>query len=107
MSPQRAPKPCLRPGCPNTTRGRYCDECSTEHERQRGSAAARGYGRRWRKLRKMILARDPVCTICEAAPSTQVDHIIPKVKGGTDDPTNLRGTCRSCNAKKAATEDRR
>ena len=29
----------------------------------RGSAHSRGYGRRWEKLRKLILHRDPLCVI--------------------------------------------
>lgn len=31
----------------------------------------------------------------------QTDHFIPKAKGGTNDPTNARHSCRDCNIKKA------
>jgi 5-methylcytosine-specific restriction protein A len=63
---------------------------------QRASAARRGYGRRWRVWRQVILARDPVCRWpgC-TAPSTDVDHIVPKAAGGSDLETNLRGLCHS------------
>lgn len=30
--------------------------------------------------------------------ATEIDHIIPVSKGGTDDPTNLRAACKACNA---------
>jgi 5-methylcytosine-specific restriction endonuclease McrA len=32
-----------------------------DFDRLRGSSCKRGYGRRWEKLRKRILARDPLC----------------------------------------------
>lgn len=36
----------------------------------------------------------------------QIDHIVPKCKGGTDDPDNLQFLCHSCNMiKGSGTED--
>jgi 5-methylcytosine-specific restriction protein A len=60
----------------------------------------------WRRLRRFILARDlwlcqiegPTCT----RDATCVDHIIPKIRGGTDHPSNLRAACVPCNALKGA-----
>lgn len=75
----------------------------------RGTTTERGYGYRWQKIRKLVLARDPCCKICERqgrlAVSTDVDHITPKSKGGTDDMGNLQGACHSCHSRKTATED--
>lgn len=34
--------------------------------------------------------------------ATQVDHVIPKVAGGTDDRENLVASCAECNNKKGA-----
>lgn len=67
----------------------------------------RGYGWRWEKLRKTILARDKhLCQSClKAGRLTQgnhVDHITPKAKGGTDDPDNLQVLCAPCHREKTA-----
>ena len=43
----------------------------------RGSAAARGYGRRWQKARVSFLIRNPVCCCGCGHPATEVDHIVP------------------------------
>jgi 5-methylcytosine-specific restriction endonuclease McrA len=32
----------------------------------------------------------------------QVDHIITKARGGTDDPSNLQALCRECHSRKTA-----
>ena len=37
-------------------------------------------------------------------PSTEVDHVVPKACGGTDDPSNLQGSCRKCHSAKTARE---
>lgn len=55
----------------------------------------------WKRIRKVILARDPRCRIngprCTVI-STEVDHIVPLISGGAQlDPNNLRGSCRTCN----------
>lgn len=60
-------------------------------------------GSAWEAIRQQVLERDGfMCRICEQAQATTVDHIIPKVKGGTDDPANLLAACRPCNGKKGA-----
>ena len=69
----------------------------------------RGYGNAWDKLRKLVLQRDKhLCQPCLAkrrvTPATQVDHITPKAKGGTDDLDNLQGICGPCHEAKTTIE---
>ena len=76
----------------------------------RESASRRGYGSNWRRLRKLVLARD--CYLCQlcmqpAGKSAHVDHIIAKAKGGSDEMDNLRTLCERCHNRKTAREDRR
>jgi len=55
------------------------------------------------KLRFSILARDGFrCRYCGRTPQEEgiklnVDHIVPKDKGGNDDPSNLISCCQDCN----------
>lgn len=37
----------------------------------------------------------------------QVDHIVPKCDGGTDDDANLQAICRACHQAKTAAEAQR
>jgi len=37
-------------------------------------------------------------------PASEVDHIVAKGDGGTDDPTNLQALCRRCHEEKTAKE---
>lgn len=76
----------------------------------RVSRHQRGYDHRWDKLRKLILARDKyLCQACLAkgrvAQGNQVDHITPKAKGGTNDPSNLRVLCEPCHTAKTTQEN--
>ena len=52
-----------------------------ELDRQRPSAARRGYGPRWRRARAAFLAQHPLCAACRAqgrvVPATVVDHVVP------------------------------
>jgi len=70
----------------------------------RGTRHERGYDSKWDKLRLRILERDLyLCQQCKregrATPLKVrphdhcVDHIVPKFKGGTDDPSNLESLC--------------
>ena len=47
-------------------------------------------GRGWQKIRDRILRASDVCYICGKVGADSVDHVVPKAKGGTDDPSNLR-----------------
>ena len=53
------------------------------------------------KLRSFIFNRsNGKCVYC-GAKATEVDHVIPKAKGGTNSSYNLVASCRSCNQKKS------
>lgn len=76
---------------------------------ERGSRQARGYGGGWDKLRLRILERDKyLCQQCltrgRVTPAREVDHILPKHKGGTDALENLSAICKNCHAEKTAKE---
>lgn len=59
-----------------------------------------------KRLRFEILRRDNhACRYCGAtAPDARltIDHVVPVVLGGSDDPSNLVSACRDCNAGKAS-----
>ena len=71
---------------------------------ERPSAALRGYDRRWRRLRRMVLAREPLCRVCGEkgmlTPATQVDHIVPLADGGDNAFENLQSLCATCHSQK-------
>lgn len=62
---------------------------------------AKGSTRRWREIRRAVLARDGgVCQLqlpgCVQV-ATHVDHIVAKSLGGDDTMPNLRAACGPCN----------
>lgn len=72
----------------------------------------RGYGSTWDKARARIMKRDRgLCVPClmggRPTPATEVDHIKPKAKGGTDEDDNLQAICRDCHTAKTASENGR
>jgi 5-methylcytosine-specific restriction enzyme A len=83
-----------------------------ELDRQRPSAARRGYGSRWRRARAACLERHPLCVRCQAKgciePSTVVDHVIPH-RGDPVlfwDEANWAALCKPCHDAKTAREGR-
>jgi len=55
-------------------------------------------------LRYEILKRDRICQLCGATKldrMLEVDHIVPRSKGGTNDPSNLQVLCSRCNRAKS------
>lgn len=68
-------------------------------------------GRPWRRLREEILKRDDYLCQCEECrllgrvrPGNEVDHIVPRSQGGTDDPSNLRAINDECHKVKTRRE---
>jgi hypothetical protein len=56
-------------------------------------------------LHRQVFTRDGHrCTLCGSKHALEVDHIIPRAKGGPDSLENLRLLCRSCNQRAAITE---
>lgn len=113
--PVKPLKPCNKIGCPELTRERFCSkhkqDMSSQYEKERGSAAARGYDGRWRKYRLSFLRRHHLCVYCQAQgiveAATVVDHIVPH-KGDSKlfwDKHNHQALCASCHSAKTARED--
>ncbi|WP_258563120.1 holin [Streptomyces phytophilus] len=109
--PSRAARRCTTSGCTGTPQpgSGKCTACQDRARRPRPSAAAQGYGAEHRdRFRAGVLARDPVCVVCRAAPSVHADHW-PLSKrqlraAGQDehDPTHGRGLCPRCHSTETA-----
>lgn len=115
---QRAPRPSRNPGCNVLTRTKdpYCPQHKQQsgwYQYSRESRHKRGYGTKWDKLRKAILKRDNHLCQCQDCKqrnlltrATEVDHIIPKSRGGTDHPDNLQAINKDCHKRKTQVESR-
>jgi hypothetical protein len=61
--------------------------------------------KQWKKQRERVLRRDNyTCMYC-GQEATQVDHIIPRKRGGGHDLDNLVACCAPCNSRKGALEE--
>jgi 5-methylcytosine-specific restriction endonuclease McrA len=65
--------------------------------------------RQWRKLRHLVLSKQPLCVMCRKkgryTTANTVDHILPINKGGAVwNPDNLQSLCSSCHNRKSATD---
>lgn len=92
-----------------------CDDCYDKYKTgwavsQNGKTASdRGYGYKWQKLRELVIRRDKgLCQECLrlgfVTAGSDVDHILSKAKGGTDDLSNLQLLCKECHKKKTQEE---
>lgn len=65
------------------------------------SSLKRGGGTtKWRRIRQTIIDRDQCCQMCGTEERLTVDHIVPRVLGGDDNPSNLQVLCSTCNSSK-------
>jgi 5-methylcytosine-specific restriction protein A len=100
-------------GCPELVEYGYCEKHKREdsairYDKERGTAAQRGYNKRWQKARMSFLKRHPLCVECEVRgllrPAQVVDHIIPH-KGNKQlfwDRDNWQALCKACHDEKTA-----
>lgn len=112
----RAKMICRHPGCNRLVDiAGYCELHSQDatgwFRTSKGNSSARGYGGRWRLLRRQVLERDSyLCCECgragRIAAASEVDHIVPKSQGGTDDLSNLQSLCPRCHRAKTQQESR-
>lgn len=109
--PNRAPTQCNHPACPQHAEdgSSYCEahqksrlEASRERDRARykNTPWRKLYDQKawWGHLQPFILARDPICKICNREGAYIADHIRDH-KGDLTlffDPNNLRGVCKRC-----------
>ncbi len=103
----RPKRTCAEHGCPVLVTQGYCLNHSRRPRERRESSHKRTYDERWKKLRKVVLARDPVCMDCGEAPSTDVDHIIPRAPtqhAADVTEEELRGLCHPCHSRKTRAE---
>lgn len=102
--PRRLAPPCTRPGCEHS---KPCPEHSRQQDRQRGTAAERGYGHRWATdVRTEYIEHHPICCLCQARATDVPDHWPASrkdlVAAGVPDPDawhRLRPLCDPCHRK--------
>jgi 5-methylcytosine-specific restriction protein A len=113
------PRPCTYPGCPALIigKGSRCEKHKRQeakrYDRERGSAASRGYDSRWQRARIVYLKQNPLCIECQKdgrlTPATVVDHKIAH-KGNYElfwDVSNWQVLCAYHHNLKTAREDNR
>ncbi len=96
-----ATRPCL--DCGTLTAGNNrCGPCRGQRNRQRdkarGTANDRGYTAKWRGVSRPVW-QGQACHYCGGR-AQGADHVTPKSRGGTDEPSNLVPACTSCNSSK-------
>ena len=112
--PHKPPKPCRYPSCPKLAHNTYCERhaklLARRREKERPSAAQRGYDYRWQKYyRTKFLQAHPLCvnfTECHNV-AVLVDHIKPHCGDPVLfwDPENHQQMCKPCHDRKTAAED--
>ena len=98
-------RPCRHHRCPALVVSGWCPKHRrpTRPDCDRPSSTARGYDRRWRKIRLMFLRANPLCASCGRA-ANEDDHIKAKRAGGEDDDENLQALCKPCHSIKTMRE---
>lgn len=99
--PPAAKHPCGYPGCPElVATGAYCEKHRGQYDQERGSAASRGYDRKWREFRILYLQDHPLCVDClienVVRAAEEIHHTI-KVRKRPDlqyEESNLLALCK-------------
>ena len=119
----QAPARFCAGGCNTIVRGgTRCERCDTrlqlvrqqlararDRDSVRASTASRGYGAAWQRRRRWQLRIYRWCEKCldarKKVRAMDVDHRVPKARGGSDDPSNLMSLCHAHHSAKTASRD--
>lgn len=80
-------------------REKFNPELNAKSERKRRARVAGALGD-GATLSELIAIHGSRCYLCQSSPATEVEHMTPLVRGGSNRPENLRPCCRSCNSSK-------
>lgn len=65
-------------------------------------------GWKLQRLRRRLMQENPLCVKCdergEVRAATELDHIVPLFKGGSNDEGNLQLLCEECHREKTAAD---
>ncbi len=89
------------------TAGTICPVCSNPRVMGNGYKHAKCNNILSRDKYGIFKQADYKCLHCGETDTTKltIDHIIPKIHGGSNQPDNLQSLCRSCNSRKGAKYD--
>jgi 5-methylcytosine-specific restriction protein A len=102
---------CSVPGCPELYDGTHsrCPNHRKQADKARGTARDRGYNTPGhRAFRAAVLAKHPICVLCNRALSTVADHYPRSRKEliaqglNPNDPDAGRGLCKPCHDRHTA-----
>lgn len=94
-------RPCSQPGCPELVTAGRC----ASHTPARPTAAHRGYDSAWQRLRARYLSNHYLCMVDQCyATASDVDHVLPRALGGSDDERNLQALCSTHHKRKTAVQ---
>lgn len=95
---------CKHFGCPTVVYdGLYCEQHQPPKQYKKRTQSTKLFDTaRWKRARKHQLTIEPMCRRCKREWATEVDHIIPRFKGGEElAQDNLQSLCRTCHEKKS------
>jgi 5-methylcytosine-specific restriction protein A len=91
-----------------TSAGPRCTACQGGKVERRSTEKRVGIysTKRWRRIRRAFLLAHPVCEARDCPypgePAKDVDHIVRRRAGGSDDPSNLRALSHACHSRRTA-----
>ena len=60
--------------------------------------------RNWASVRRKVLRASDICHLCGESGADEVDHLVPRYAGGSDELSNLVGVHQLCHRRKSAAE---
>ena len=107
--PKKPLKPCQHAGCVELVESGYCQkhkrQWQKQYDEERGTAAKRGYDRRWQTVRRRQLLRFPMCQCQECQGQGRIADMVHHIKPISEypelklNPDNLLSMNRVCHEK--------